>query len=103
MTLKPTSMAVDGNQETNRHVNPLIAERIGGVSGNSKARLLCAPPAQQLDLNRLLHVRTQCDSCESSTYIETPVHAGASLRRDCALCNRFLGWPVWYGRRLEDN
>ena len=28
-------------------------------------------------------------------------HNGTTTRRDCAKCNRFLEFPVWYGRRLD--
>jgi hypothetical protein len=36
-----------------------------------------------------------CDRCGSTDYVDTPIHAGNSLRRDCARCGRFVGWPVW--------
>ena len=44
---------------------------------------------------------TACDRCRSTTYRDTPIHAGQSVRRDCGRCHRFLGWPRWYGRTLD--
>ncbi|MGB4726917.1 MAG: hypothetical protein WBH86_05905 [Thermogutta sp.] len=35
--------------------------------------------------------------CGSSDYVDHPIHDGQSLRRDCARCGRFIGFPVWYG------
>ena len=29
-------------------------------------------------------------------------HNGTTTRRDCAKCNRFLEFPVWYGKRLGE-
>ena len=42
-----------------------------------------------------------CDRCEATDYRETPIHDGQSLRRDCARCHRFLGWPCWYGQSFK--
>lgn len=38
-----------------------------------------------------------CPRCQSNHYIDVPIHNGQSTRRDCAKCNRFLGWPLWQG------
>ena len=41
---------------------------------------------------------TTCDRCGSTDHRDIPIHNGQSARRDCAQCNRFLGWPRWHGR-----
>ncbi len=38
-----------------------------------------------------------CSRCSSTEFRDTPIHDGQSVRRDCAICNRTLGFPVWYG------
>ncbi len=35
--------------------------------------------------------------CGSTEYVDHPIHGGQSLRRDCARCGRFIGFPLWYG------
>ena len=45
---------------------------------------------------------SQCDRCGSSGFRDVPIHDGQSVRRDCARCHRFLGWPVWYGNTIAD-
>jgi len=40
--------------------------------------------------------------CGSTRYVDTPIHNGQSLRRNCLQCGRFLGFPVWYEQRQED-
>lgn len=46
---------------------------------------------------------TICERCGSMEYIETPIHEGKSIRRDCAKCDRFMGFPVWKGIRKRTN
>ena len=44
--------------------------------------------------------------CGSTETTDVAIHDGASLRRDCAKCGRFVDFPVWYGRatqRTESN
>lgn len=36
--------------------------------------------------------------CGSTTWRDVPIHNGQSVRRDCAGCRRFIGFPVWYGK-----
>ncbi len=36
--------------------------------------------------------------CGSTTWRDVPIHGGESVRRDCAGCRRFIGFPVWYGK-----
>ncbi len=47
---------------------------------------------------RLLDV---CDRCGATAHDDIPIHGGQSMRRDCAFCHRFLGWPRWYGRMSD--
>ena len=35
--------------------------------------------------------------CGSTAYLDSPIHGGQSIRRDCARCDRFIGFPIWYG------
>jgi hypothetical protein len=37
--------------------------------------------------------------CGSTSWRDLTIHDGQSLRRDCGRCGRFVGWPLWYGRR----
>lgn len=70
------------------HKKPLLAMlRSEGLPG-------CNPFAdiRQLD---------QCDRCRAKNYIDVPIHDGRSIRRDCANCHRFMGWPRWYDRPLS--
>jgi hypothetical protein len=39
-----------------------------------------------------------CDRCGFGKFIDSPIHDGQSVRRDCARCKTTLGFPVWYGR-----
>jgi hypothetical protein len=36
-----------------------------------------------------------CDRCGAHRYVDTPIHAGRSIRRDCANCRLAAGFPVW--------
>jgi hypothetical protein len=40
-------------------------------------------------------VLRQCDKCGSTDVVDVVIHGGHSLRRDCCICKRFLGWPIW--------
>ena len=40
--------------------------------------------------------------CGSTKYREFRIHGGKTVRRDCAVCGRFLGFPVWHGEKVED-
>jgi hypothetical protein len=42
-----------------------------------------------------------CDRCGFDKYVDTPIHNGQWVRRDCARCKRTIGFPVWYGRATE--
>jgi hypothetical protein len=36
--------------------------------------------------------------CGSTTWRDIPIHDGQSVRRDCAVCGRFIDFPIWYGK-----
>ena len=36
--------------------------------------------------------------CGSKAWKDVFIHDGQSVRRDCARCDRFLDFPVWYGK-----
>ena len=36
--------------------------------------------------------------CGSTTWRDVPIHGGQSVRRDCGRCERFIAFPVWYGK-----
>jgi hypothetical protein len=57
--------------------------------------LLTAPPAAR-------HPPGACDRCGGISFRDTPIHDGASTRRDCAKCGRFISFPLWYGKNFSD-
>ncbi len=42
-----------------------------------------------------------CPRCGRHEHWDVPIHDGASTRRDCARCHRFISFPVWYGKDLQ--
>jgi hypothetical protein len=40
-------------------------------------------------------LNSPCEHCGSTSVNDVPIHVGRSVRRDCALCNRTLGFPHW--------
>ena len=40
----------------------------------------------------------RCGACDSTIYVDVPIHNGRSTRRDCATCNNTLGFPAWYSK-----
>jgi hypothetical protein len=44
-----------------------------------------------------------CRRCGSHETHDVLIHAGQSVRRDCARCGRFLEFPVWYGVAKTDS
>ncbi len=40
-----------------------------------------------------------CPRCGGQQFRDTTIHAGESVRRDCATCGRFIDFTVWHGRR----
>jgi hypothetical protein len=47
-------------------------------------------------LGALAQTGARC-SCGSTKTTDFPIHKGASVRRDCAACGKFICFPVWYG------
>ena len=39
----------------------------------------------------------RCDRCGSTETVDSTIHGGASIRRDCAACGRFRKFTLWYG------
>jgi hypothetical protein len=40
-----------------------------------------------------------CPRCGCRDFVDVPIHGGRSVRRDCAKCRLFLGFPIWYSRQ----
>ena len=38
--------------------------------------------------------------CGSNEFVDIAVHGGATIRRDCARCNRFRAFVQWNGFRI---
>lgn len=38
-----------------------------------------------------------CPRCKCQEHVDHEIHEGASIRRDCKRCGRFLSFPKWYG------
>jgi hypothetical protein len=90
--------------------------------GNTRC-LWCDPPATAMNFqvrenenrNRLgigsrkkpsLPAITPCDRCHSTDFVDTSIHGGRSIRRDCAQCGLTIGFPMWFGKidgRLRPN
>ena len=51
------------------------------------------PPAPAIDATG-----PRCDKCGCRDFIDTPIHGGQSVRRDCRHCHRTMGFPLWHGR-----
>lgn len=43
-------------------------------------------------------IRPHCRRCFSTQFIDSKIHGGRSLRRDCAQCGLTAGFPMWWGR-----
>jgi hypothetical protein len=53
--------------------------------------------------NQAPSCRDICDRCGAAEYKDTLIHEGRSTRRECARCNRFFGWPCWYGQLFDSS
>ena len=42
----------------------------------------------------------RCPRCACTSWRDVPIHAGRSLRRDCARCGRMVRFLIWYGREV---
>lgn len=40
--------------------------------------------------------------CGSRRLVDVPIHAGRSVRQDCAACGRFVRFSLWYGSAARD-
>lgn len=40
----------------------------------------------------------RCRRCGSAATLDVTIHEGASTRRDCARCGRFIAFTAWYGK-----
>jgi hypothetical protein len=86
----PQPLAAADLENIRRHKAPLLALLRGeGIVYQNRAA----------DLRPI----DECDRCGSTDHVDVSIHGGASLRRDCAFCHRFLGWPRWYGRVVLDS
>jgi hypothetical protein len=56
-----------------------------------------APPVSAVAENR---PATPVCRCGSTAWRDFPIHGGRSVRRDCAVCRRFIDFPIWYGTGL---
>lgn len=67
------------------------------------ALALPAPPKgnSQIPVQKLPKPKPIC-RCGSTTWRDTPIHDQQSIRRDCAECGRFLDFPVWYGKAMQN-
>ena len=68
------------------------------VSSETNLEAVLQLPANPLADSR---PRTKCDRCVSTSYLDKPIHGGQSVRRDCARCQRILGFTIWYGKPTE--
>ncbi|HEX4129735.1 MAG TPA: hypothetical protein VHZ24_06810 [Pirellulales bacterium] len=77
------------------HTNPEGIERPAGqqLFQDGGTHTTSVPPIAG-DLQNKLRRCRRCGSCDT---IDVPIHDGQSLRRDCARCNRFIDFPLWYG------
>jgi len=42
-----------------------------------------------------------CPRCCSERFVDIEIHNGQSLRRECAVCKRFIGFSAWHGMTLN--
>jgi hypothetical protein len=54
-----------------------------------------APVAPAVALPEPIVEGEACTRCGSTAFVDSAIHAGRSIRRDCADCNRTAGFPVW--------
>jgi hypothetical protein len=85
-----------------RSVVPPSQTSVPGGGGYAPYRERTGPPPTTVTLKAepgtSYRTGDRCDRCLGTTFTDTPIHDGQSVRRDCARCKRTLGFPVWYGR-----
>jgi hypothetical protein len=74
-------------------VTPELVERLTAHKAELLAMLLPTPGMAPASLPTAPAVPV-C-RCGSTTWRDVPIHGGQSLRRDCAVCGRFIAFPVW--------
>jgi hypothetical protein len=85
-------------------------------NGNGEARCMwCEPPTAAMNLltraneirsrhatnggqRRTASAEPHCRRCFSTQFVDTKVHGGRSIRRDCAHCGLTAGFPMWWGK-----
>jgi hypothetical protein len=85
-------------------------------NGNGETRCLwCDPPTAAMRLlSRVEEIRSRnanglnrqnaptaephCRRCFSTQFVDSKVHGGRSIRRDCAQCGLTAGFPMWWGK-----
>jgi hypothetical protein len=46
---------------------------------------------------RAVPAEPHCPKCLATEFRDLPIHGGQSVRRDCAMCGRFVAFPIWCG------
>ena len=69
--------------------------------GFMTAELIELLRANKVELAHELRLRAPCTLCGSGISVDTPIHGGRSLRRDCGVCGRTKGFPVWSERPVK--
>jgi hypothetical protein len=51
--------------------------------------------SHKAELVEAVQLAGPCDRCGCESYVDSTIHKGASVRRDCAACHRTWGFPQW--------
>ena len=43
-----------------------------------------------------------CPKCKGHDFVDVAIHGGKTIRRDCAVCNKFRCFVYWGGKRVGD-
>ena len=84
LTAMDIRLAVDG-----------IVLNVDAPKGTLTPQLLDTIRRHRRELIHLLRCQGPCDGCGRHQYVDTPIHGGRSIRRDCERCGRTWGFPVW--------
>jgi hypothetical protein len=86
----------------NRMMALLIAKLISREPWRSQVIDLAELKAEPCDLRSAASKQPEikCE-CGSTAHIEVPIHGGNSRRRDCAICGRFISFPIWHGKTKD--
>ncbi len=69
---------------------------IDAPEGTLSSDLLTRLREHKAELLVLLRSPPSC-RCGASTWRDVQIHNGQSVRRDCAVCGRFIEFALWYG------